>query len=268
VSGRRQLSLVLLPLLSSAATACGSGGRAALAPTPGPAAATSSSRAVATTGSRPRARRAITLGRSVQGRPIDVWVRGNPAVRRRVLVIGCIHGNETAGIRVARDLINGGPPVHATLWIIPNLNPDGSAAGTRQNADGVDLNRNFPFGWRALGQRGDQQFSGPRALSEPESRIAYRLILRLRPAITIWFHQPEAVTDQSGGSASLERRYAAVSGLPLRRLPRYPGSATSWQDHRFPGATAFVVELPPGRPSPAATARYAHAVRVLADSRH
>ena len=51
------------------------------------------------------------------------------------------------------------------LWIVENMNPDGYAAHTRQNADGVDLNRNFPWHWRPLGPRGSQQYAGPRPLS-------------------------------------------------------------------------------------------------------
>ena len=41
----------------------------------------------------------------------------------------------------------------AALWIVPSLNPDGVASDTRGNAHGVDLNRNFPFGWRPLDGR-------------------------------------------------------------------------------------------------------------------
>ena len=83
-------------------------------------------------------------------------------------------------------------------------------------------------------------------LSEPESRTAYGLILRLRPRVTIWFHQPLGLVDESGGSLAIERSYAEDVGLPLRRLPRYHGSAASWQNARLPGSTAFVVELPGG----------------------
>lgn len=136
--------------------------------------------------------------------------------------------------------------------MIPDLNPDGRAAHTRGNADGVDLNRNFPYRWRAA-SRG-RYYSGTHALSEPESRVARRLIVNLQPAITIWFHQPLGLVDRSGGSVKVERRYARLVGLQLVRLTRYPGSAVGWSNHRFAGTTSFVVELPAG-PLPAERAR-------------
>jgi protein MpaA len=202
------------------------------------------------------------LGRSTDGRRIDaVEVRGAHA-SRVALVVGCIHGDEPAGIAVARALARGPAAVGLDLWIVPDLNPDGVAAHRRGNAHRVDLNRNFPYGWRPLGPPGSQQYAGPHALSEPESRLARRLIRRLRPSVTIWFHQPLGVTDLSGGDPSIERRFAALSGLPAQRLTRYPGSAPTWQDHRFRGTTAFVVELP-RRVGPAAVARYAAAARAV-----
>ena len=178
--------------------------------------------------------------------------------------MGCIHGNEQAGIAVARRLLTVAPPAHVTMWILPVLNPDGAAADTRQNADLVDLNRNFPWHWQQLGVRGDQQYSGPRPLSEPESRAARGLILRARPQITIWFHQPEGLVDLSGGDPRVERRFAGLVGLPVRELTRYPGSAVSWENSVLPGSTAFVVELPPGRLSASSVERYARAVLALA----
>jgi protein MpaA len=207
----------------------------------------------------------VNLGRSTRGRPIRAIVLGDPNAARPVLVVGCIHGNETAGIAVADRLAAGPPPSGSAIWIIRDLNPDGVAAGTRQNAHHVDLNRNFPFGWRPLGHPGDQQYAGPQALSEPESRLARTLILHLRPRITIWFHQPLDITDRSGGDARIEARFAALSRLPLTRLRRYPGSVATWENHQRWGGTAFVVELPPAHPRESAMARYADAVRQLAN---
>jgi protein MpaA len=225
------------------------------------------------TGARPPARpptsglvdqRAI-LGRSVRGRPIRAEEMGNPASQRRLLVVGCIHGNECAGIAIARALAAEPSPPNADVSIVFDLNPDGRALRTRQNARGVDLNRNFPFRWRPIGAPGAEFYSGTRAGSEPETRVAIRFIDALRPTISIWFHQHLDVVDLSGGSASVERRYARMVGLQARRLPRYPGSVTTWQNHVFPGTSAFVVELPRFLP-PRAAERYADAALALVGS--
>jgi protein MpaA len=201
----------------------------------------------------------LLLGRSVDGRAITAFEVGNPN-GTRVLVVGCIHGNEPGGIAVARRLEQLSPP-DLDLWIVPVLNPDGRAANTRGNAHGVDLNRNFPYRWRPL--NGVYE-SGPRALSEPEARIAYRLILRLRPTVSVWFHQHLDLVWASGGSGAVERRFARISGLPYHRLPALAGSAIDWQNHRLPGTTAFAAELPAGEPSRAAVMRYVRAVLAVA----
>jgi murein peptide amidase A len=210
--------------------------------------------------SRPSWHRTV-LGLSVEGRQIVAFEGGDPASPRKVLVVGAIHGNEPAGTAVAAALRTSSVPAGVDVWVVPDLNPDGVAAGSRGNAHGVDLNRNFPWRWRRLT---GLFFSGPQSLSEPESRIAYRLIRRLRPQVSIWFHQHAGVVDKSGGSVGVEQRFAAIVGLPLARLARYPGSATSWENAALPGTTAFVVELPPGALGPAAARRYARGVLGVA----
>ncbi len=210
--------------------------------------------------------RRVLLGQSAQGRSIPAFELGDPTSATTALVVGCIHGNECAGIAAARNLLTGPPPSAIDLWVIPDLNPDGFARGTRQNGRGVDLNRNFPYRWRPLGHPGSLHYSGTHPLSEPESKIASRLISRLRPSVSVWFHQPLGVVDRSGGDAAIERRFARLVGLPFVRLRRYPGSVATWQNHRFPGTTAFVVELPSGALSPTAADRYADAVVNAVDS--
>lgn len=201
------------------------------------------------------------IGHSARGRPITATLKGDPSSRARVLVIGCVHGNEPAGMRVARRLIAGAPARDAAIWVVPSLNPDGVAVGTRGNARRVDLNRNFPFDWQLLD---GLEYSGRQALSEPESRTARRLILRVQPDITIWFHQPFGLVDRSGGDPMVERRFSQLVGLPLVSLKRYPGSASSWQNHALPTSTAFVVELP-STVSGNLVGRATRAVRTLAN---
>jgi murein peptide amidase A len=203
-------------------------------------------------------RQSIVIGHSTRGRPIRAYVIGDLHATRTILVVGCIHGNEPAGIAIARRLVATTAPIPGlALWVVPVLNPDGVAADTRQNGRGVDLNRNFPYHWAPLA---GYQYSGPHALSEPESRAAFKLITRIRPQITIWYHQHATLIDLSGGNPDVERDYASVAGLPAHGLVRYPGSAPGWENATFPGATAFVVELPAGTPSDASIHRHTEAV--------
>jgi len=206
----------------------------------------------ATAGADATARRTVLLGRSVDGRPITAVETGDPDTRGKTLVVGCIHGNECAGIAIADRLARTPPPAEADIWVVPDLNPDGAAAGTRGNAHGIDLNRNFPWRWQHLSGTYN---SGPRPLSEPETRIAYRLIMRVRPSLSIWFHQHLDLVDASGGDLRVERRFASLAGLRLFRLAPRPGAATRWENHELPGTTAFVVELPAGALAPAAVRR-------------
>jgi protein MpaA len=211
------------------------------------------------TGPPPTPVQTLAIGRSVQGRPITAVEFGDPSSERKLLVVGCIHGNEPAGIAIARQLERLTPPAGTDVWVIENLNPDGAAANTRQNAQGVDLNRNFPYGWQPLDSPGGLMYSGPGPLSEPESKLAVEFLNRIRPSVSIWYHQHLDLVDLSGGDASLEQRYAAMVGLKAEQLQRYPGSVTSWENHAFPGSTAFVVELPAGSLTDAAANRYAAA---------
>ncbi len=209
---------------------------------------------------------ATLTGHSVLGRTITARRLGDAGDGPSVLVVGVIHGNERAGLAIVRDLVHDRESHSVRLWVLPDLNPDGAHANTRGNAHGVDLNRNFPWRWRRRTAPGTTYYAGPHALSEPESRFARRVILHVRPDITIWFHQSETAVDSSSGSKAIEQRFARRVALPLRKLTRYPGSATTWQAHRFPQATAFVVELPPGALSAPAARAYARAVLALAQA--
>jgi len=203
--------------------------------------------------------RHVLLGRSTDGRPIRATRVGDPDARRRALVVGDIHGNEPAGIRIARSLRRRHPH-GADIWVVDTVNPDGLAAGVRRNARGVDLNRNFPRRWRLLG---GIHYSGAGPASERETRIAMSLIRRLRPKVTIWFHQHLNMVVLTSGNLALQRRFARLAGLRAGRLPSYPGTATGWSNAALPGTTAFVVELPAGRLSPRASLRLARAVRAV-----
>ena len=186
---------------------------------------------------------------------------GPDAAPRKLLLVGCIHGNECAGIRIVAAVARARAPAGVQLWLVPEFNPDGTAADTRQNAHGVDLNRNFPYQWE---RDTDPTYnSGPRPASEPETRAAMALIRRIKPAVTIWYHQHMDLVDMAGGDRGVARRYAQVSRLAATCLGFFPGSAPLWSNHLLPGTTAFVVELPAGPVGPTALARHLRAVRAM-----
>ena len=201
------------------------------------------------------------VGHSLRGRTITARVLGPASAPRKILLVGCIHGNECAGIKILTALERVPPPAGIQLWLVPEMNPDGTAAGTRQNAEGVDLNRNFPYRWQPVSD--PTYYSGPHALSEPETRAAVGLIRRTKPAVTIWYHQHEDLVDMAGGDRGIARRYAELAGLRATCLPFLPGTASSWSNHTFPGTTALVVELPAGAVGSAALRRHLRALRGL-----
>ena len=206
----------------------------------------------------------VVIGRSAQGRPIAAFRLGDPTSPRRVLVVGSTHGDEPAGRSVVRRLVRASPLVRADLWLVATVNPDGARLGIRQNARGVDLNRNFGAGWRRRGRPWTRMYPGRRPFSEPESVAIRRLARSLRPGLSIWFHQPQALVRAWGRSVPVARRYARLAGMRFRRVPWPPGTAPRWQNVRFRAGVSFVVELPAGSLSTATVRRHVRTIIRLA----
>jgi protein MpaA len=206
----------------------------------------------------PPALPAAVIGRSVRGRPLRVVTIGPDDAPIKVLVVGCVHGTERAGLAVTRALRRVRAPLATQELVLDEANPDGCAAGTRGNAHGVDLNRNFPWGWR---RQSGIYASGPRAASEPETRAIMAYISKERPDITIWFHQHMNLVDDTRGSQpNIIKAYARYAHMRARRLAPLPGTATRWQNHRLTNASSFVVELPAGPMTPLAVRRHIRAI--------
>jgi murein peptide amidase A len=186
------------------------------------------------------------IGHSVQGRAIVAYHLGNPDARRVAVVLGQMHGDEPAGPRVVRALRRAAARISGVdLWVIPTMNPDGRAAHTRQNARGVDLNRNFPRRWRPLT---GEYYSGPGPRSEPETRAVLRFLRDLRPTYVVSLHQPLHGVDTTDGGRvdpALRHRLARRLGLPekpFRCWSACHGNLTGWYTDRGFGA-AITVEF-------------------------
>jgi len=181
------------------------------------------------------------VGRSVQGRPIMIQILGDGD--DTVLVMATIHGSEPAGtplvnylidhLRQNRNLLEG-----RRVVFLPVANPDGLAAGTRENIRRIDLNRNFE-----AANRVDDETNGLRPLSEPESRALQNVIKEYSPSRIVSIHQPLSCIDYDGPGRALATRMAQYCDLPVKKLGAKPGSLGSYSGDSL-GIATITLELP------------------------
>ena len=203
----------------------------------------------------------IEFGRSVDNVPLTFYRRQSGVNGARVLVIGCIHGDEFVGNRVV-DILRDMPlDGNIDLWTVRTMNPDGQQLRTRQNANGVDLNRNFPGNWQKIGEPGSWQYSGASSASEPEVQSLVRLGELVRPQFVIWYHQDYfRIGPGVGHEGNVRTKYASLVGLPLQELDClcgysgdkplleavFGGTGTNWaKSFQEPTGVSMTVEFGP-----------------------
>jgi hypothetical protein len=190
---------------------------------------------------RPAVVEKVVIGRSVQHRPIVAWHLGEqrPGLPT-VMIISTMHGNERQIQQIPQALRDGGKIHGIDLWVVPVMNPDGLARDTRQNAHGIDLNRNFPTQWvHTTGHYG----SGPSPASEPETRAMMRFLLKIRPDRLISFHQPLFGVDVDPRRPSFSHRVGRALHLPVSRVRCggvCGGTMTQWFEAHPPGSAITV----------------------------
>jgi predicted deacylase len=192
------------------------------------------------------------IGESVERRPIEAMQIGSGPTR--VLLIGGIHGDEpegqplverlvdelTADTRAMRD---------TTLLIVRDLNPDGTAVHSRTNANGVDLNRNFPASNWDSTARNPRMNPGPRPESEPETRVLVELIRAFQPDRMLVMHATHGkpMNNYDGPARAIAESMSQSNGYDPAATIGYPtpGSLGSYagSDMQIPIIT---LELPRG----------------------
>ena len=199
--------------------------------------------------------------RSVEDRPLTVERIGPTDGPVLALVFGGIHGDEQetpAAVALLAASLRASPP-GAAILCIERANPDGLARGSKDNARGVDLNRNFPSrNWSAAHRPG--YFPGASPASEPETRWLCELIETTSPARLVAVHQPFACVNFDGPARALADAMSRACGWPVVEDLGYatPGSFGS----RYgldAGLPVITLELP----RPAAAAELARALAAL-----
>lgn len=191
----------------------------------------------------PEALIGAVVGASVENRPIDCFEMG--VGEEVILIISSIHGNEKAGsslVRLLMRFLNQNPALlnGKRLLLIPVSNPDGFHRHTRFNANGIDLNRNFPASNRVR-----KAAFGPDSMSEPETRAIIQLIEKHAPDRIISLHEPLNCIDYDGPAKAFAEYLSDYCDLPVRRIGPKPGSlgSNAGMDLNIPTVT---LEFPPG----------------------
>lgn len=189
---------------------------------------------------------------SVNGRPIYTRNIEPDEAHLRVLVIGGMHGDELSSASLALHWIAfaQADPGQISWRFIPALNPDGlfSRPSRRVNANGVDLNRNFPTPnwerdaavyWEKRTGKDPRRWPGKRPLSEPESKFLFEEMQRFKPNLIVSIHAPYGVLDFDGPIAPPGR----LGRLYLDQVGIFPGSLGNYGGvHK--GMPVVTIELP------------------------
>jgi protein MpaA len=169
---------------------------------------------------RPPVRRTV-IGRTVEGRELEVWRIGRGPTN--LFVMGGVHtGQEARSADLAADLAlyyRRNPdrvPASITLHIVTNANPDGYTAGRRNNANDVNLNRN----WAAQSWRPDACYAGglvlggSAPLSEPETTAIDAYLKRIGPTLSISYHARGSIVEDNdvAGADEYAAFYARSAG--------------------------------------------------------
>jgi protein MpaA len=194
-------------------------------------------------------------GRSVKGVPLYTRDIKPGRERLRVLVMGGIHGDELSAGSLALHWISlaqlPGPGPQGIHWrFIPLLNPDGvlQQPPRRVNANGVDLNRNFPTPnwerdaavyWVHRTRKDPRRWPGKRPLSEPETRYFYEQMQSFKPHLIVAIHAPYGVLDFDGPSVPPSR----LGRLYLDQVGIFPGSLGNYGGV-YRGVPVVTIELP------------------------
>jgi protein MpaA len=142
-----------------------------------------------------------------------------------VLILGGIHGDETAAVELAQRLLDQlarDPQACAgrSVFVIPVANPDGVASRRRVNANGVDLNRNFP----AANFKPSRRY-GVTAASQPETRALLSALEQVRPALIISIHCADdrrKCNSYDGPAEAIASLMSRHNGYPVTPTIGYP----------------------------------------------
>lgn len=150
---------------------------------------------------------------------------------KTILIIGSVHGDEPQGKFLIENYINSLSreqinDMKNKLLFIPCLNPDGIELKTRQNANEIDINRNFPTKNWAREPFASEYFGGENAASEIETRFVTETLEEFSPDAILTFHSPYKIVNYDGPAQEIAQKISEIINYPVQEDIGYstPGS--------------------------------------------
>ena len=161
---------------------------------------------------------------TADGNSIDLI---NNKIHNKVLVIGCMHGDEPQGEYLINEYLKDNSDTKISF--IPCLNPDGVKAQTRVNSNGVDLNRNFPTKNWELTEK-NNFYGGNEPASEIETQFLISVIEEFKPELILTLHAPYKVVNYDGNALDIANKISEIIKYPVEASIGYPtpGSFGTW----------------------------------------
>lgn len=159
-----------------------------------------------------------TLKKTFSKNHNEIVLLGNDNFKN-ILVIGVFHGDEPQGKFLIKQYLKENNDTR--LLFIPCLNPDGMAQNTRTNANGVDLNRNFPTQNWELTER-NEFFGGESAGSEIETGFITEIIEIYNPELILTLHAPFKVVNYDGNAQEISEKISQIINYPVEPSIGYP----------------------------------------------
>ena len=151
-------------------------------------------------------------------------IKSKKSESKNVLIIGVFHGEEPQGYYAIKNFFDGRnfENVKNNLYIIPCLNPDGMKKNKRQNANGIDLNRNFPSqNWEKT-DKNSEYYGGDAPSSEEETKFIVEIIENIKPDFILTLHSPYAVVNFDGPAKNEAKKISDIMKYPVQNDIGYP----------------------------------------------
>ena len=160
--------------------------------------------------------------KTILGNTISLYETRNEKYQKTVLIIGVFHGEEPQGEYLINQFVKTDlSQIKNRLLLLPCLNPDGKSVNKRQNANGVDLNRNFPTkNWKVT--ENPEYFGGNKPASEIETRFLIDILNEYKTDAILSIHAPFKIVNYDGPAGEIAVKISDLTGYPVQADIGYP----------------------------------------------